>query len=1282
MHLGQTSDAAEQNDDVENTGFNEESTAGLEKWAEQMDLYTGPDALLDFNQVDYVHIDFTHANPSGIAQLMMGRKTRLSTILRDKQQLESGMRAARGLRAKIFELETGHGLDAGYFVAGTASWLSHDVRERGMASEKRFIAPILLAPLAITPHASSDDFELRLAGSAKLNPALVRQLRKEYGIDLGTMDVAALANSMSRLDPEPVIDRMRASTASIPGMMIEAKYLVSTFADLKESMGELPHTAHTKVVRDLAQLKSGVEGSGNIAEVSTTRPPLDARNPEDEMLVLDADAAQQEIIDLAYEGYSLAVTAAPGTDSLRTAVNLSTTLIAQNKSVLVVGEKSSTLRDFSSLLAKTGVQELQYDLLADTEPEEQRQQLIRGIVRNEKAITPNYRDVQEELVETRNKLAGHINALKFTESRWGCSPFDAMQTLAALTAQNPAPASHVRFDRPVMDALTERAQTTKDLVRLGELAAFKKSTRQSPWHNAKLISEEESSVAHELVKSLQKSLTSMNAAMSRMAAETGMREGNCLNEWEEQLNLLTRIRETLKSFTGDIYDRPVTDLIAATASGSWRRENGIDMSTMQRSRLRKAAKEYIRNGVHISNVHEALTVVQSEREEWLQWATKGHKPVPPANLDELKNELEVLRNEFSGLALVLEESPYGNDFFNTPVTQIADRLTQLAEDEYLLHTLPERDRLLERLRQQGLHDLIEDLHEREVEASNVAAELELAWWQTALEMMLASQEIEILDGDALRDLEARFRRADYRHLASGGARLMSQAAAHWKQAISENSHQAAYLKSQLRGHEFSMNAMLCNAAHITTTLYPLWTTSPFAISRKLPVDMRFDAVILLDADSTPLAANLPAITRADQVIAIGDPVSGVPEPFMVSAIANPAVLENDEKLDSTIEVLAKILPTRSLAVINRALDRSVFNYLNENFYNNQLKNYPWGEELTDNVSGFSVDRISLEGRVSDNASLDSPSLEVEHVGWRVIEHAIKRPQQSLAVVAASVRHAQRIADFVRRALAQYPQAADFFKPGKEPFRVVDISRADGIERDVIMFSLGVGHARHKAPVHQLGQLSEPNGRNRFVLAMTRARHETRIMTCLELDDMDPALMQHGALDMYKLLQKYERQQAVDTEMQLNAQITDKLPANEFLLNEDIEATDMGDWLLNDLVRRLKERGATVHTSYNGEISLIATADSESLSAGAVQSPRARATSQNQKTLRLPLALSSDGADNWAELSVRERTRLLPERLGRTGWNYLTLWTIEVFSDPEAVVNRMSTYLGISEPEHV
>ena len=314
----------------------------------------------------------------------------------------------------------------GYFVAGTASWLSHDTREDAAAYEKRFIAPILMAPLSITPHPKDDDFELRLAGSARLNPAMVRQIKQEYGIDLGTMDVAQLANSMSRLDPEPVIERMRASAGRIPGMTIESKYFISTFADLKESLGELPHTAITPLVRDLAALK--VPGmKPRELNAHNLQPPLDQRDPAEEMLLLDADANAQEIIDTAVSGFSFTITAAPGTEPLRTAVNIASALMGRGKSVLVVGEKRSTLAEFSALLKRTGIESLRYDLLAEHDAEAQRAEFIRAIVRNESTEEPNSEDLNEELVATRAALLDHTRALLNKDSNWQISVYSALQ---------------------------------------------------------------------------------------------------------------------------------------------------------------------------------------------------------------------------------------------------------------------------------------------------------------------------------------------------------------------------------------------------------------------------------------------------------------------------------------------------------------------------------------------------------------------------------------------------------------------------------------------------------------------------------------------------------------------------------------------------------------------------------------------------------------------------------------------------------------------------------------
>ena len=112
------------------TGEREHPRVSLRSWTQQMDAYTGPDTLLDFNQVDNVCIDLTEANSSGQAQLLMGRPTRLSTMIhQDSPAYERAVRSARALRTKVHELSVMHGLDASYLAAGTASWLADPVAD-------------------------------------------------------------------------------------------------------------------------------------------------------------------------------------------------------------------------------------------------------------------------------------------------------------------------------------------------------------------------------------------------------------------------------------------------------------------------------------------------------------------------------------------------------------------------------------------------------------------------------------------------------------------------------------------------------------------------------------------------------------------------------------------------------------------------------------------------------------------------------------------------------------------------------------------------------------------------------------------------------------------------------------------------------------------------------------------------------------------------------------------------------------------------------------------------
>ena len=124
-----------------------------------------------------------------------------------------------------------------------------------------------------------------------------------------------------------------------------------------------------------------------------------------------------------------------------------------------------------------------------------------------------------------------------------------------------------------------------------------------------------------------------------------------------------------------------------------------------------------------------------------------------------------------------------------------------------------------------------------------------------------------------------------------------------------------------------------------------------------------------------MAANLPAITRADQVIALGDPHSGYPSPFIVSAPTCGAPDPADEQLDSTFDVLATVLPNRTLAMLHRSVDPVILDYLNREFYGSQLHAAPVSRASAQPAATLTVEYIDTRGKVSDNANLDSPGVE-------------------------------------------------------------------------------------------------------------------------------------------------------------------------------------------------------------------------------------------------------------------------------------------------------------------
>ncbi|WP_430298035.1 DUF4011 domain-containing protein [Sinomonas sp. B1-1] len=1236
---------AEESPDVSET-TNPEADARLETWLSALPGVTGPDTMLSYYPGADGSIDLTHAHASGLAQLLAGRRTRLSTLLRDRQEYTRAARAARNLRAKSYELANERGVDAGHLAAGLASWTSA-VGGR----PRRVSAPLLLAAVALTVRPEQDDFELKLTEQARLNPALVRHLRSVHRMEVDVAAIERSAYSTARLDPQPVIERVRALLHPIAGAQVDPRLLVSTFADLEESLEDPSITSAHPVLAALASTDGSLHPAPEPLDVDGF-PGLDERDPADEFLVLDADEDQQLVVDAVRDGQSLVVEAPPGTGQTQTAVNALAALVDAGRSVLVVAERRASLAELHRACESLGLGSLVLQLGATITAGQLRQQIVRAIVRNEKSEKPRLENIHRVLRERRHQLVDHVASLHNVRERWGCSPYQAMQSLAALTSLHPAPATTVRLKRSVLDSIRDRAELSERLRRAAELGSFSPEAAESPWHGARLLTRRETDDARGLASRLAEDVPALGERMAAVAEHASIRLETTVGGWGEQLELLVAVRESLDKFTPDIFDRPVNDLIAATAPSAWRRERGIEVTAMQRSRLRRVAKEYVRPGVHLADLHSSLILVQAQRERWAAYATSQRHPSVPSGLAELREAYVAAAKGLDRLGAVLRPTARGGRLLEAPVEQLKSRLTALAEDSPTLQSLPERTLLEDQLRERGLGDLLADLSEREAPASVVAAELELAWWQSVLEAMISGDDyLAMSDGEQLRRAESEFRRADRAHIASGSAKLRWRLAREWADAIERHPREADALRSLLKDGRISLAALERQSPRLLRPLVPVWTCSPYALSAALPADHRFDAVVILDADSMPLRAALPAVGRATQVVAFGDAQVANPRPFSVGVEQQPGQAPT-APVESALGALKRVLPRGALRTVYRGVDEDLGLQLSHRFYNGALRALPDGPSVTGLDRPFVLEYLpDGTGLPSgEDGGVESVAAEVNRVVDLVFEHAYHRPGVSLGVVTASAHHAARIGEAIRLQMANHPDLGDFFSGGDEPFRVVHVDRAGGLVRDHVIFSLGFGRTPHGRAMHHFGPLSEPGGRRRFALAMSRARHSMHVLSCFQPSELDVTRLSEGAVDFYELL---DREIAGTTDLGTRAT---RAAASAEALGADPLVTDLGD--------RLASRGARVWHHYDGAVDMAAAID-PLLTMG-----------RDDHEASIPVAVESDGTERYRRMSVRERTRQRPELFERLGWKHMTLWTIEVFTDPSSCADMIAADLGL------
>ena len=151
-------------------------------------------------------------------------------------------------------------------------------------------------------------------------------------------------------------------------------------------------------------------------------------------------------------------------------------------------------------------------------------------------------------------------------------------------------------------------------------------------------------------------------------------------------------------------------------------------------------------------------------------------------------------------------------------------------------------------------------------------------------------------------------------------------------------------------------------------------------------------------------------------------------------------------------------------------------------------------------------------------AVESPDAEVARVVNLVVEHAVNRPTESLMVVTASTKHAERVRAAVDAAFAGRSDVADFVgRDTAEPFAVLGLEESVAESRDRVIFSLGFGLTKHGRVLSDFGDLSTPDGERLLTVGMTRARRSMVIVSSIRPSAFDEGRLNYGASTLMGIL---------------------------------------------------------------------------------------------------------------------------------------------------------------------
>ena len=300
-------------------------------------------------------------------------------------------------------------------------------------------------------------------------------------------------------------------------------------------------------------------------------------------------------------------------------------------------------------------------------------------------------------------------------------------------------------------------------------------------------------------------------------------------------------------------------------------------------------------------------------------------------------------------------------------------------------------------------------------------------------------------------------------------------------------------------------------------LKPCLMMSPLSVSYFLEAETyKFDMVIFDEASQIFPQDAIGAICRGKQVIIAGDSKQLPPTSFFAASTNNTdGEYDSDEEeddviYDSILEEATNSLPNRSLLWHYRSRNEDLIAFSNQEIYKNKLITFPSSNTV---AADSGVEYVYVEnGTYSGRCNIQEANKCVELIK----EHIDKHEDRSLGIIAFSEKQQSTVEEAVQKFRERNPRYEKFFSEDKEePFFIKNLENVQGDERDTIIFSICYAKDPNGRMYMRFGPLGHQGGERRLNVAITRAKHDIKLVGSIMPYDIDLSKTKSEGIRMLK-----------------------------------------------------------------------------------------------------------------------------------------------------------------------